>query len=469
MANTFDQFDRTGGNPFDQFDTARPETITEGITRTPGRMARSVIQGVAAIPNIIADPFYRMAGLTPPAQGLRESLTALGLPEYPTDTAGQISQAATEALAGAGGQINLARNLASQLTSQLGRGISTQFAAQPAAQMVAAPVAAGASEETFRRTGDPLLSTLAAVAAGAATGIRPGRTEPGVGSADLAKRAQNLYDRAESANLRVTPQYTNLISNRIAQEAKDAGFVPGLHPQVDAVLKALETEATGAKSLQDLDRLRRIVRAPEKIFDNPDQQRIASKMVDAYDEMIDNIKTSNISTTKEKMAVAALQEARKVYGQNKRLETIEDLVERADIRSGQFSQSGMDNALRVQFANLATNNKRMAAFSKTEQEQIKNIAKGGGTTEQMLRFVGKFAIRGPVTGIVTGGTTVASPAVGIPLALTSEAAKRGAEAMREQNIRKLMESISLGRTPESRMFELLPAATTRGLLSTQVE
>jgi hypothetical protein len=87
----------------------------------------------------------------------------------------------------------------------------------------------------------------------------------------------------------------------------------------------------------------------------------------------------------------------------------------------------------------------------------------------MLRFVGKFAIRGPVTGLVAGGATVTNPAIGIPLALTSEAARRGAESMREQNVRRLMESISLGRTPESRMFELLPAAATRGLLSTQVE
>lgn len=471
MANPFDQFDQQRGNPFDQFDISRPETITEGLARTPGRMVRSTIQGIAAIPNLIADPFYRLAGITPPTQGLRESLTAIGLPEYPQDAAGRIAEASTEALAGAGGQIATAAKLGTQAVTDIGRRIAQQFAAQPTAQLVAAPVAAGVSEETFRRTQDPLLSTLAAVAAGGATGIRPGRVEQGPTSTELAKRAQNLYDKAESANLRVTPQYTNLIFNRLAQEAKNEGFIPGpiMHPQIDAVLKNLETEAQGAKSLQDLDRLRRMVRAPEKMFDNPDQQRIASKMVDAYDEMIDNIGKSSISSTKEKTAVAALQEARKVYGQTKRREFIEDLIERADIRSGQFSQSGMDNALRVQFTNLATNPKRLAAFSKNEQEQIKNIAKGGGTTEQMLRFVGKFAIRGPVTGLVAGGATVTNPAIGIPLALTSEAARRGAEAMREQNVRRLMESISLGRTPESRMFELLPAATTRGLLSTQVE
>lgn len=454
---------------YDEANIPKAETITEGLQRTPGRMLRSAIQGAAAIPNIVADPFYRMAGLTPPAQGLRQSLTALGLPEYPSGPVGSVAESATEALAGAGGQIATAAKLGTGAATQLGRDIASRFAAQPAAQMVAAPVAAGVSQETFRQTEDPLVSTLAAMAAGAATGVRPGRVEVSPARQELAKKAENLYQRAESVGLRVTPDYSQQIANRLSKVAKDEGFDVGLHPKVSAVLTRLETEGQTAKSLQEIENLRRIVRAPQGDFTNPDQQRIAAKMLDAYDDMIENLSTQNISSSKNKTAVAALQEARKVYSQSKKLSIIEDIMENADVRSGQFSQSGMDNAIRVQFANLATNKKRLSVFTKEEQEQIKNIAKGGGTTEQALRFIGKFAVRGPVSGIFAGGGTMAEPVLGGAAVLAAEGGRRGAEAMRMQNVQRLMQQISLGRTPESRALELVKPATMRGLLSSQME
>lgn len=479
MANPFDQFDKQQevsqqSNPFDVFDVApTEETVVEGLQRTPGRMLRSTIQGVAAIPNIIADPFYRMAGLTPPAQGIRQSLTAMGLPEYPSGPAGSIAEAATEALAGTGAQIAAATKAGAGALTQFGRDLSARFAAQPAAQMVAAPVAAGVSQETFRRTEDPLVSTLAAMAAGAGTGVRPGRIESSPLRQELANKAKNLYDRAENIGLRITPNYSQQISNRVSQVAKDEGFDVGLHPKISAVITRLETEAQTAKTLEDVEKLRRIVRAPQGDFTNPDQQRIASKMLDAYDDMIENISTQNISSSKNKTAAATLQEARKVYTQNKKLGIIEDIMENAQIRSGQFSQSGMDNAIRVQFANLATNKKRIAAFNKTEQAEIKNIAEGGGNIEQMLRFIGRFSIRGPVSSVPYLGTASLSPEIGGPLAMLaagiSEGSKRSAEAMRQQNVQRLMSQISLGRTPESRALELVKPAAMRGLLSSQTE
>lgn len=479
MANPFDQFDEQKevpqqANPFDRFDVAPiEETVMEGIQRTPGRMVRSVVQGAAAIPNIIADPFYRMAGLTPPAEGLRQSLTAMGLPEYPSGPVGNIAEAATEALAGTGAQIAAATKAGAGAVGQFGRDLAARFTAQPAAQMVAAPVAAGVSQETFRRTEDPLVSTLAAMAAGASTGVRPGRMEASPLRQDLAKRAENLYQRAENIGLRVTPDYSQQITNRLAQVAKDEGFDVGLHPKVSAVLTRLETEGQTAKTLKDVENLRRIVRAPQGDFTNPDQQRIAAKMLDAYDEMIEGLGTQNVASSKNKTAVATLQEARKVYSQNKKLGIIEDIMENAQTRSGQFSQSGMDNAIRVQFANLATNKKRMAAFSKNEQTEIKKIAEGGGTTEQMLRFIGRFSIRGPISSVPYLGTASLSPEIGGPLAMLaagiSEGGKRGAEAMRQQNVRNLMAQISLGRTPESRALELVQPAAMRGLLSSQME
>ena len=163
------------------------------------------------------------------------------------------------------------------------------------------------------------------------------------------------------------------------------------------------------------------------------------------------------------MATNAIESARDLYTKQKKLQTVENLVNNASISAGGYSQSGMDNALRVQFAALARNPKRMAQFNKTEREEINNIAKGGGTAETIARFVGKFAVRGPVTGAVQA----ISPFGGVDTIIASEAAKRSAEAMRQQNVQRLMDAISLGRVPESRTLELLPPTALRGLLSSQ--
>jgi hypothetical protein len=180
--------------------------------------------------------------------------------------------------------------------------------------------------------------------------------------------------------------------------------------------------------------LRRIVRAPGSTFDNPDQQRIAGNLIDSFDDLVQKIDIKNVAAGDPKAAVSALKQAREVYSQSRKVGIIEDLVKSAEIRSSRQSQSGFDNTLRDRFVSLADNKRRMAAFSKSERAEIENIAKGGGNIEQMLRFVGRFAIRGPVTGIMGGLAMGADATLGGGMALTAEAAKRSAEAMRMQNI-----------------------------------
>jgi hypothetical protein len=107
----------------------------------------------------------------------------------------------------------------------------------------------------------------------------------------------------------------------------------------------------------------------------------------------------------------------------------------------------------------------MASFSKSEQDEIKRIARGGGNLQQMLRFTGRFAVRGPVTGIFAGGATAMDPMIGVPIALTAEAGKRGAEALRQRDVSRLIEQIAQQQIQTQP--SLVPLAATRGLLSTQ--
>lgn len=451
----------------DFVEPARPTQIQD----VPGLTARSAIQGVAALPNLLADPLTalvnRAAGtqLPMPSQALSRTLTEMGLPEYPETTLGRIQSGAAEALSGGGAQIGVARELAERAISPVTQLVSRQFAAQPAAQLTAAPPAAAASQATFEATGSP----VAALVAGGGTGALGGaRRQPQTKFAEeLKKEASQAYKLAEKAGLTVDQGYVKNIADRVSKAAFDEGYDPGLHPQISAVLKRLSDEGTTPKTLQELERLRRIVRAPGGQFDNPDQQRIAANMVDEFDNLIESIGTTNVNVTGSKdVALSALTRARETYKKSRKVSIIEDMVENATTRAAQQTQSGLDNTLRNQFASLATNKKRMSSFTKAEQDEITRIARGGGNAQQMLRFVGRFAVRGPVSGAFAGGATVYNPAVGIPLTLTAEGAKRGAEALRQRDVSRLIEQIAGRQVSQP---SLMPITAARGLLSSQYE
>jgi len=441
-------------------------TTTQELGRQLGLTARAGITGLASIPNLLADPLYRMAGATPPSEGMQQSLTALGLPEPETGVERAI-QAGAQAVSGAGGQIGLAGQLAQRATAPITRAISERFATAPGAQLTAAGAAAPVAQQVTEATESPLLGMAAGVAAGGAAGLRRAPEQTKL-SQQLQKEATQAYNLANKAGLVVNQGYMKSIADNVSKRAFDEGYDPGLHPEVSAVLKRLADEGTSPKTLQELERLRRIVRAPGGSFANPDQQRIASTMIDEFDDMVQSIGTQNVNVSGSKdVALSALTKARDVYSKSRKVSIIEDMVENATTRAGQQTQAGLDNTLRNQFANLATNKKRMATFTKAEQDEIKRIARGGGNVQQMLRFVGRFAVRGPVSGIFAGGASYAEPMIGIPAMMASEGAKRGAEALRQRDVSRLMEQLAQRQMAPTQ--QLVPITAARGLLSSQME
>ena len=447
---------------------AQPQQMPmqDQIGRQLGLTGRAGIAGIASLPNMLVDPFARLAGVTTPSEALQRTLTQAGFPE-PQSTIERYVQSGAEAMAGAGSQISLARQAIEQLASPVSRAVSQQLAQAPATQLAAAPVATSAAMKTYEETGSPVAAMVAGLGAGASTGVRPRRAETTM-SEQLGKQATEAYKRAENAGLVVKPDYIRDMADSLTQRAMSEGYDPGLHPQIAVVLRRLEDEGATPKTLAEIDNLRRIVRAPGRDFNNPDQQRIASQLVDEFDSLVESIGSKNILPGADMdVAVPALKEARNVYSRKRKVSIIEDMMDAAEIRGAQQTQAGVDNTIRNQFANLSTNKKRMAAFSKNEQAEIKRIAKGGGNVQQMLRFLGRFAVRGPVTGIFAGGGLAYEPAFAVPMTLTAEASKRGAEALRRRDVGRLINQIAQQQLPQQP--SLVPTTALRGLLSSQQE
>lgn len=435
------------------------------ISRQLGLTARSAIQGIAGLPNFIADPFAELVGIKPPSQALRQTLTNVGLPE-PETRIERMAGAGAEAMAGAGSQISLARQAAQQLTSPVSRNVAGQLAQAPGTQLTAAGVAAPTAQQVTEATESPVAGMAAGVLAGGAVGMRRQPQQAPVAE-QLRRQANAAYTRAENAGLEITPGFMDRLSTQLRTLAYNEGFDPGMHPELARVIRRLEEERQTPQTLRDIERLRRIVRAPGRKFDNPDQQRIAGDLVDEFDNLVGNLNPQDITAGNRNVALGALRDARNIYQRSRKVSVIEDMVDAAQTRAAQQTQAGLDNTLRNQFANLATNRKRMAAFSRAEQAEIRRIARGGGTVQQMLRFTGRFAVRGPVSGIFAGGATAMEPTIGLPLTLTAEGAKRGAEALRQRDVSRLIEQLAQQQIP--RQPSLVPISAMRGLLSSQQE
>lgn len=444
-----------------------PVPMADQLTRQLGLTARAGIAGLASLPNMLVDPFARLAGMTPPSEALQRTLTRVGFPE-PQQGLEQYVQAGTEALTGAGGQISLARQAAQQLASPVSREVSQQLAQAPATQLAAAPVATSAAMKTYEETGSPLAATAAGVAAGGATGLRPRRVEPIPTTEELGQQAARAYQRASEAGVVVRPESMQDFSERLARKIAQEGYRPRLQPQIAAVLDEIATEGATPSTLDQLDSLRQVIKVPAGDFSNKSQQRLANMMVREFDTFVENLGGKDLLAGDADKAVSALKEARQVYARNRKADFLEEVVNKADLSSTQYSQSGMENALRVQFRALAKNKTKMAQFSKEEQDQIRKIVKGD-TLQNMLRFVGKFAPTGVVSALPTAGAAFASPYLAAAVPAITYPARQAAERMSMANIDALMNMVRMGRTPEVTQTRtgLVPTTAMRGLLSSQ--
>ena len=447
------------------------DEATRGTTleQVPGLALRSTIQGLAALPNLIADLLYRLAGAQPPSQTLPQTLTAMGLPQYPANTMGRIAEAASEAVAGGAGQIGLARRVAEQAVAPVTQRVAQAAAQAPEVQLAVAPTAAAASQATLEATGSPVAALAAGLGTGVAAGrARPAKTEIIPTAEDLATQATAKYRQAADAGVIVSKDSLNGFVNSVESELGKLGYRAKLHPDIKTVLQEIKRDAKTDQTLDNLETLRRVIKSPAANFSNPDQQRIAKQLVSKFDDYVQNLGGKDILAGEADEAISALKEARTLYARNKKSDIIEDLIQKAELSSTQYSQSGRENAIRVQFRQLAKNNTKMAQFTPDEREQIRKIVKGD-TLQNTLRFIGKFSPTGVVSSLPTAGAAAISPLAGLAVPLVSFPARSAAERMGMANIDALTQMIRLGRPAEITRPSLTPVTAARGLLSSQME
>lgn len=372
--------------------------------RPLGLLARSVVEGGADL----AAPFADVAGM-----GLNAAV-----PGQPFNTTH--SQSFSDLLTRAGAPAP--QNPGEELTNLIGR--------------VGTGVVAG------RGIDRAVMGALGYASQPAAAASRAAPT-----SDQLKDLSRQLYQQAENAGVVIDPKsFANRVGT-IAGAAAKEGIDPTLHPMATAALKRLTNavEAGQPLALQQLETLRKVASGAAGSI-SKDERRIARIIVDSLDDYALSLSEADVIAGSAGANVGnMLREARGLWSRASKGEVVEQLIERARNRASQFSGSGYENALRTEFRNIVQNPRRLRLFTPVEQNALRTVARGG-PVENMLRYLGKLAPTGAVSGAIGAGAGAAvggvPGAIAVPLA--GAAARQGATALTARNARLAAELMRRG-------------------------
>lgn len=255
-------------------------------------------------------------------------------------------------------------------------------------------------------------------------------------TAELRKATNEAYKRGEESGVMVKADQYAKAADEIAENAKAEAMDPVLHPKSSRIVKVLQERKGKDLDLQEAENLRRIALEAEGDVNAVGTQtgdgRIAGKIVDDLDEKIDALSTN--------------AEARSLNRRKANSQLLDVLVDRAETKAGaNYTQSGLENALRKEFQALALNKNRMRRFSPDQQAAIKRVARGG-KLENSLRNLGKFdptsgGMSAALSAGLAGGFAPATGGLSALLPVGGILAKRGATNMALRNVERAREAL----------------------------
>lgn len=430
-----------------------------------GSMAVPAADAVNSLVNLIASPFTDKR-LMPASQAIQNLMTKAGVsaaPETQTPTERVIGSGA-EALTGVARTIPALIKASTTAASPVTRGVAEQLAIAPKTQAIVTPGSVMAGQTATEATGNPLIGAATTLGTGMAGGIKRPQKEQAISTQSLDRIASDRYDQLQKSGIELKSDKFVESMQGIAKGLRDEGYTPKAYPKVSGAIEEL-TSTTQPKDWTELQALRKMIRSGQKSLD-PEEKRIASILLDEYDNYLMNVPKDSIASGDMKNAGQLWSEARGAYSKMKKSEVFEDMLNEAKLDRSKFTQSGEENSLAKQLRQLAKNDKKMRLFTKEEQAAITAAAKGG-TTQNMLKFFGRFAPTGPVSSIFTGGAAVLAPGIGIPLAAGAAGSRVAATSMRQKSVNDLANMMRMGQTPQTQggPFRAIPATSMRGLLS----
>lgn len=215
---------------------------------------------------------------------------------------------------------------------------------------------------------------------------------------DLREAASSLYDAAQQQGVSATPMQTGALIDSLSGILQQEGLVTPTgrisqaYPKVADALDLVSDYADEAMTPKQMQQVRKLLQGVAKSSDN-NERRIGAAMLRQFDDFVEPL-------------APQFREANRIYHQASKGQMIDEAVELAGIRAGQFSGSGFENALRTEFRAMARKIAKGQLKGMTDDEvaMINRIA-SGGSMENLMRDLGKAAPR----GVVSSGLTASVP------------------------------------------------------------
>jgi hypothetical protein len=430
-----------------------------------GSIAVPAADAVNALLNVIASPFTDKR-LIPASQAIQNLMTQAGVPAAPeTQTPTErVVGGGLEAMTGVARTIPALIKASTTAASPVTRAVTEQLAVAPKTQAIVSPTAVMTGQTVTEATGNPLYGAATTLATGAAGGVKRPQKQEALSTQALDRIATDRYDQLQRSGVQLkTDEFVNAMDD-IAKGLRQEGYTPKAFPKVAGAIEEL-TSTAQPKDWTELQALRKMIRSGQKSIE-PEERRMASILLDDYDNYLMTVPKESIASGDMKNAGQLWSEARNAYSKMKKSEVFEDMLNEAKLDKSKFTQSGEENSLAKQLRQLAKNDKKMRLFTKDEQDAIEKAAKGGNV-QNMLKFFGRFAPTGVVPVGLSVGTTALAPMIGIPLTLGAAGSRGLATNMRRGSVEDLTNMMRTGGVPQTigSPFRAVTPTTARGLLS----
>lgn len=270
---------------------------------------------------------------------------------------------------------------------------------------------------------------------------------------ELKSAKDAAYKAAEETGVVVSRAAVNRLKVELVNDLKSERINSKLHPKASAALEEI-LKSKGQLGLSDIETLRKIARDAADSIDKADA-RLGVKMIERIDNFEETLGPRDVVSGSAESATA-FKEARALNTRLAKARTIQKLFDDAELQAGaNFTQSGMENALRQQFKALAKNDRKMRGFTPEERAAIKKVALGA-PFENAMRLIGKFAPTGGVSGPL--GVILGTAGFGwIPAA--GMAGRVAATKMTMRNANRASELVRSG--PETRKAAAMATAETQ--------
>lgn len=261
----------------------------------------------------------------------------------------------------------------------------------------------------------------------------------------LRQAGATAYQNAKNAGVIFKPEAVNRLRQTVYDDMAEFGFHPTNQPGAGVAYGELERLSKGGNvSLEGLEALRRMA-SNGYTPTNPSNNELLRRITDRIDEFASSAGPNDILAGNAQAATDALAEGRDFWSRFRKLEKVQELIDRAQRQASSTGSGGnVENATRQQLRRILDNKKMMRGFTPDEIQAIE-AAVFGTPAQNTLRLVGKLSPQGNGLMAALGlGGVAAMPQVAVPAMLLGAGAKKASEAMTRTNAEAVKDLVAAG-------------------------